>query len=240
MKPKLLITLGCSWTSGIGTSDPYHHMWPRQLGIKLGFDKLINLGIAGGSNSGAIKRFNEMVNNFPINDYDILVIFLMTEPSRFSFFIDEEVTEYRPNIPYPLNPIVSNTSFGKAYLEDVESLQDFILEQKFYVNVLESMCKTNNMDLILTSWSNAYPDFYQIHKNKDIHLFKVPRILKLHNKDLMSDCGHPNDKGQVWVMNVIIKGIKQNHSKWYSETPNENLDWEVKNKIEHWHPKTFL
>ena len=76
MKPKLLITLGCSYTSGIGTSDPYHHMWSRQLGIKLGFDKLINLGKAGASNSGCIKKFNEMVNNFPLNEYDILVIFL--------------------------------------------------------------------------------------------------------------------------------------------------------------------
>lgn len=234
--------MGCSWTTGIGTSDPYHHMWPRQLGIKLGFDKLINLGIAGGSNSGAIKRFNEMVNNFPINDYDILVIFLMTEPSRFSFFIDNKVMEYRANF-FKWEAPINDNALSRAYLEEIKSLQDVILEQKFYVNMLESMCKTNNMDLILTSWNNTYPDFYQIHKNKDIHLFKVPRILKLQNMmqtDLMSDCGHPNDKGQVWVMNVIIKGIKQNHSKWYSETPNENLDWEVKNKLEDWHPKTFL
>lgn len=222
MKPKLLITLGCSYTSGIGTSDPYHHMWPRQLGIKLGFDKLINLGKAGASNSGCIKRFNKMVNNFPLNDYDILVIFLMTEPSRFSFFIDNEVMDYRVNV------------------EELNSLQDCILEQKFYVDILESMCKLHNMDLILTSWNYSYTDFYKIHKNKQIHLFKTPKTLHPTKKDLQSECGHPNDEGQIWVTNEIIKGIKQNHSKWYSETPNENLDWEVKNKIEDWNKKQLI
>jgi hypothetical protein len=239
MKPKLLITLGCSYTSGIGTSDPYHHMWPRQLGIKLGFDKLINLGKAGASNSGCIKKFNEMVNNFPLNEYDILVIFLMTEPSRFSFFIDNEVMDYRANIPKWKNPINDNT-LSRAYLEEIKSLQDCILEQKFYVDILESMCKLHNMDLILTSWNYSYTDFYKIHKNKNIHLFKTPKTLFPTNKDLQSECGHPNDKGQVWVMNEIVKGIKQNNSKWYSETPNENLDWEVKNKIEDWQSTHFI
>lgn len=232
--------MGCSWTTGIGTSDPYQHMWPRQLGIKLGFDKLINLGKAGASNSGCIKKFNEMVNNFPLNEYDILVIFLMTEPSRFSFFIDNEVMDYRANIPKWETPINDNT-VSRAYLDEIKSLNDCLLEQKFYVNIVETICKEHNMDLILTSWTKTYPDFYRIHKNKKVHLFNTPKILVPPvDKDMYSECFHPNDKGQVWIMNEIIKGIKQNHSKWYSETPNENLDWEVKNKIRDWNKKGLI
>jgi len=240
MKPKLLITLGCSWTSGIGTSDPYHHMWPKHLGIKLGFDKLINIGKAGASNSGVVKIFNEMLDNFPINEYETLVIFYMTEPFRFSFFIDNDVYEYRANLSKRKDPIYNN-ALSRAYLDELKSIDDCLLEQKFYVNMVESMCKVHNMDLILTSWNHSYPDFYRIHKNKKIHLFNIPKILVPPvDSDMYSECFHPNDKGQVWITNQIIKGIKQNHSKWYSETPNENLDWEVKNKMEDWNKKNLI
>ena len=96
----------------------------------------------------------------------------MTEPSRFSFFIDNEVMDYRANIPKWKNPINDNT-LSRAYLEEIKSLQDCILEQKFYVDILESMCKLHNMDLILTSWNYSYTDFYKIHKKNSC--FHAPK-----------------------------------------------------------------
>jgi len=242
MKPKLLITMGCSWTTGIGTSDPYEHMWPKHLGIKLGFDKLINIGKAGNSHSGCVKVLNEMLENFSITDYETLVIFYMTEPCRFSFFTKSKngsngiISNY---VPKHTNSGDINSEITTAYINEIESIDDCLLEQKFYVNIVESICKTYNMDLILTSWNKSYPDFYRMHKNKKIHLFDIPKIL-VPPDTMWSECMHPNEKGQVWVTNQIIKGIKQNHSKWYSETPNENLDWEVKNKIKDWNKKDLI
>ena len=91
MKPKLLITLGCSWTEGVGCYVPsvyynastavtfndiepliskYHDKnkknfhefgWPNRLGKKLAFDKVINLGVGGSSNSTAVKIIYEFI-----------------------------------------------------------------------------------------------------------------------------------------------------------------------------------
>ena len=231
--------MGCSWTTGIGTSDPYEHMWPKHLGIKLGFDKLINIGKAGNSHSGCVKILNEMLENFSITDYETLVIFYMTEPFRFSFFTNGYISNYVPkDEKLGFEP---NSTITSAYLNEIKSLNDCLLEQKFYVNIVETICKEHNMDLILTSWNKTYPDFYRIHKNKKVHLFNTPKILVPPvDSDMYSECFHPNDKGQIWVTNQIIKGIKQNHSKWYSETPNENLEWEVKNKMEDWNKKDLI
>ena len=223
----VLITLGCSWTTGIGTSDPYHYMWPRLLGKQLGFDKLINLSKPGSSNSGRVKIFNEFIRSGIINQNDeILVIFFMTESFRFSFFKENGLEEFTSETE---NPIVA------GYLDLIHTFDDTLLEQKFYVNCLESMCKSNNMDLILSSWSPQYEKFYNLHDNRDIHLFKPPITLnppKVKNPNYFSEDYHPNELGQEWICNKMIEGIKKNHSKWYSETPNEDMEFYIFNELE--------
>ena len=112
MKPKLLITLGCSWTEGIGIYDTkldpktnkiiysidinkIHELsWPNRVGKKLGFNKVINLGEGKGSHSSQVKKFYEYVKNQNFRDYDVLLIFLMTDPIRISIYKNGSIKSY--------------------------------------------------------------------------------------------------------------------------------------------------
>ena len=117
MKKKLLITLGCSFTEGVGAYDlnkipsvhrpnnigndfvveryklyrPRFHMhsWSRYLQKSLNYDVLINLGLGGSSDSNAIKRFIEVFyENSLSENYDVLVVWGLTFPERISFYKD--------------------------------------------------------------------------------------------------------------------------------------------------------
>ena len=83
MKKKLLITLGCSCTEGVGcydlsinpekltylklppkelrlTRQRFHRLgWPNRVGRKINADKVLNLGVGGSSNSAHLKLFDD-------------------------------------------------------------------------------------------------------------------------------------------------------------------------------------
>ena len=223
MKPKLLITLGCSWTEGIGTKDPIKSSWPRKLGELLGFDKVINLGKAGSSNSGQIKLFYEYLYSNSFSEYEVLVLFYMTEPSRFSFYSEGEIKNFMITQDWNLHPL------EREYLNIVNDIEiDPTLEQVFYTRTLEQSCKTNNFDLIVTSWVGVYHLFFKLYGNNKINLFRNPSpVLPPIDKDITyyAPCSHPNEKGYEWIANEMVKGIKENHSKWYNPTPNHRIEY---------------
>jgi len=71
--------------------------------------------------------------------------------------------------------------------------------------------------------------FFSLYKNTKRHLFPSIRILlPPRNKELTyySPCFHPNELGYEWMSDEIVKGIKQKHPKWYSESPNPNIEME--------------
>ena len=96
MKKNLLVTLGCSFTEGVGCYDmennptdkvfwemdkeeaaihiPHFHKygWPNLVGGQLGFDNVLNLGFGGSANSEHVKKFVERV----IGKYEEFNIFL--------------------------------------------------------------------------------------------------------------------------------------------------------------------
>lgn len=260
MKPKLLITLGCSWTEGVGCYYPpinynintpsdyvekidviekyrnenlhnfHKYGWPNKLGIKLGFDKVVNLGYGGASNSYSIKILYEYLAQANIEKYETLIVWLMTEPVRFSFYIDGKLKNYL-KIDGIENPLAA------AYLDEITSIDlDPLLEHKFYLKTLETLCELKNIGLVVTSWNNSYKDLYKIYKSKS-YLHKTPIVLeppliKNENGDLKnySFCSHPNENGYEWIANEMIKGIKKNHRKWYSEKENPNIQWEYHGK----------
>jgi len=256
MKPKLLITLGCSWTEGVGCyiiPMPYdikkrkskescqslvdsdliknfdkHHKfsWSNKVGELLGFDKVINLARYGTSNSHNLKTFFQYVERNNLEDYEILVIWMMTEPSRFSFYTDGIVESFQPSHP-------EEQPISQEYLKIVKDIdKDPILEQKFYLKSMESFCQINGFDLITTSWHDTFPLLFKYYKSPT-YLYKTPHKLqppldKDENDYLVnySFCSHPNENGYTWIANKIVEGIKQNHPKWYSDTPNPNIEWE--------------
>jgi len=230
-KQNLLITLGCSWTEGVGIyeslnvtdttkdKDLFHRLgWPNRVGETLGFDKVVNLGYGGASNSSQVKLFYEYIKKINLNNYNILVIFMMTDPVRFSFFIDKSIKSYTLSN--------KNQKMMQSYLNEIkDNLWDLLLEQKFYIESLENLCLNKDIYLILTSWNETYMQFRKIHNNKN-HLFKETNEIKPPIKNNYSFCGHPNANGYEWISKKIIEGIKENHPNWYGKKTNKNLKWE--------------
>jgi len=115
MKKKALITMGCSFTEGVGCYD-YSQLpdnktveelnsaefskyygtqldnflegsWGTHLQKLMGYDLHINCGIGGSSNSHQLKNFMDTMANWPdLTEYDVLVIWQMTYSHRFSFY----------------------------------------------------------------------------------------------------------------------------------------------------------
>jgi hypothetical protein len=258
MKPKLLITLGCSWTKGVGcyktevnyntnkllsneeienlnyihyqqSYDNFHEFgWPNRLGRKLGFDKVVNLGMAGGSNSSSVKIIYEYLEREDISKYETLIVWLMTEPTRFSFYSDGVLEDFQ------ISQEIRNPMMYE-YLKFIKNIKlDPILEQKFYLKTLENFCKVHDIDLITTSWNEAFVDLFQFYRSKT-YLHKTPKLMMppfTKNDDgyltNWAYCSHPNKNGYEWIANEMVKGIKENHSKWYSGIQNENIEWEFK------------
>lgn len=263
MKPKLLITLGCSWTEGVGcyntdlnyntnklisyqeiekleneyyeqSYDNFHEFgWPNRLGRKLGFDKVVNLGMGGGSNSSSVKIIYEYLEQEDISNYETLVVWLMTEPLRFSFYSGGVLNDFHNSSE--IKPMM------REYLNFIENVKlDPILEQKFYLKTLENFCKVNNLDLITTSWSETFLDLFYLYRSKT-YLYNRPKLMlppfiKNENGDLVnySFCSHPNQNGYEWIANEMVKGIKENHHKWYSKDENENIEWEFQGRPRLW------
>jgi len=258
MKPKLLITLGCSWTEGVGCFEPqinykvnkpmsekekdeisskfyiqnldnfHKNGWPIRVGKKLGFDKVINLGFGGASHSFSVKRLYEYFEDSLTEKYDILIIWLMTEPTRFSFYLNGRINNFLTDCEFGM-------SIMKEYLKLIKYMNiDPLLEQKFYIETVENFCKLKGIDLIITSWNESFLDFFRMYKSKS-YLHKIPIIIKppfeLNLDGYLvnySYCSHPNHQGYEWIANEMVKGIKENHDKWYSEIENEKLQYEFK------------
>lgn len=229
----LLITLGCSWTEGVGIyrkniknnkieyifDSEYMHQngWPIKVGKKLGFDEVINLGEGKGSHSSQVKKFYEYINYNDLSDYNILVIFLMTDPVRISFYKNKKIKSYSMSD--------KDIPLMASYLSEIDdTLWDLLLEQKFYIQTLENICKVKNIDLILSSWNNTYREFIKIHHNSN-HLFKDDFILSPPLKNNYSHCSHPNINGYDWISNKIVKGIKNNFKKWDFGKVNDTIKY---------------
>lgn len=106
---KLLVTIGDSWTEGVGCYLPefldkngnstlplgeiYEKSQPRFLEYSwanvcakyLGYD-LINLGSGGASNSACAKKLLEGQHDWKSKYTKVVIVFLLSDPMRFSFY----------------------------------------------------------------------------------------------------------------------------------------------------------
>lgn len=263
MNQRLLITLGCSWTEGVGCYIPkvyydtnnilsinqidkqfkslshnrpnFHEFgWPNRVGKKLGFDKVVNLGSGGGSNSASLKMLQEYYEDANLENYDIFIIWMLTEPSRFSFYNDGRVKNYLPSLQ-------GHSKLSDEYLKEIKNINlDTLLEQKFYMKSIEDFCVRYNIQLLFTSWHDTYPLLNKLYKT-DKYLNKKPTIIrppftKLDNGFLKyySFCSHPNQDGYNWMSDEIVRLIKKHHKNWYTSEKNI-IEWEwlgdaIKNK----------
>jgi len=238
VKKKLLITLGCSVTEGQGcwggtiksrpslaqmsnlSSNDLKRFrkfgWPNRVGKKLGFDKVINLARGGGSNSGQIKLLYER----EYSDWDVYVIWMMTDSSRFSFYINKTIKDYVPNFIH--------NSLSKGYVEEIVDIEaDTVLESLFYVDVLRNLCKVRGYNLLITYWNKETKNVQGLDTNSENYLYKSPKELFPPIKsDLISPCMHPSENGHEWIANEMVREIKERHKHFIQGDSKENIEWE--------------
>jgi hypothetical protein len=163
MKKKLLITLGCSFTEGVGCYNPelvlklkagiidrseledlsfdrFHaNSWPPRLQKKLNYDHLINIGKGGSGESYQFKRFIEEFGGQDLSEeYEVLVCWLQQPPGRLSFYRAGLLTTIHPSNP---KPFYDEDYLGKAYAMFIREIDlDMCLEQVMHIKAIRDIC----------------------------------------------------------------------------------------------------
>lgn len=250
MKKKLLVTLGDSYTEGVGCYDMtrmpegvkynglkkedreyqeerFHRLgWPNRVGKALGFDKVLNLGLGGSSISFSAKMLVEkVVGNPNYSDFDIFIIWMGTEPTRFSFFDGYTLKNFRPsNDPH-------TSSFSREYLNCIKDpTLGGLNEQVFYTKVVEQVCQNNSYRLLIVNWNKTIEQFMRLYPSKYL-LFPEPlsvlsRIRFQDPQDFSPICRHPNENGYKKIADMIVKGIQKYRPEFVVGPEKEEIDWE--------------
>lgn len=232
----LLITIGDSWTEGVGcydtdTLDDFHKKkidqqelylrsrkggsfskgsWPYQLSNFLNCD-LINLGAGGDANSSSAKRliqdYHEVVSK-KIQDYKkINLIWLLTSPDRFGFYSDNTIVNFLSTSPHQ---IVKNY-FTEVNKNDLDNY----LETAFYLRSVYWYCKANRINFMYGSAFNTILPLNEIYNTEEnfhnyISYDCVSKYLDDNNKRVWAHCGHPNSDGYYIIANKIFQIMNHN------------------------------
>jgi len=235
MKENLLITIGDSWTEGLGAysdaalaqykqdkdldrlQQPTDYMrqnsWPTQLAAILDYD-LVNFGVRGSANSAHAKW---LLNEDKFSQYKkVQVIWLLSEPYRFSFISE--------NNPYSYNGILSISPIGLTndrmdrgpkmkdfaftYLQLVE-MGDVIAETQFYIQVVENYCQVMNYGLLI---GNAFSPVqftsdYNLHTNQSYNSMReFLEGVDMETGSVVSPvCAHPNALGYKYIAEELAR-----------------------------------
>jgi hypothetical protein len=252
MKKKLLITMGCSFTEGVGCYDPevvsykvgdkikykkteevyyiskerfHKYSWPSYLQKQLNYDILINLGFGGSSTSGNVKVWFEKYYDKNFSDeFDVLLLWLLPSPTRFSFYRDSTVMNINPLMEKNIYNVYSY-DIGKEYLNFIDNLDiDPILEQIFYIKIMEEHCISKKYKFLYTPINFQQNIFFEKFHNIN-HMMKFnqsifPNLKENSNmKSLV--CDHPNEFGYEYISTRLYNWIKENEPELISETtPN--------------------
>ena len=249
-KQNLLITMGCSYTEGVGCydynlfteteknkkkfsndevgdlydihRDNFHKMsWPNRVGKKLGFDKVLNLGVGGGSASGQLKKFMQIYDEERISKYNVTIIWMLSFSSRFSF--------YSQGWPRDLQMGASNklSKYYTQFLDNIEN--DTTLEQLFYLKCMENVCENKNYNLITVHMDQKTDGLLKfLHKSKT-YLFDDPKSIffKLNRSKYFSPiCNHPNEIGYEMVSEILVNQIQRKFPNYIPKVLSNNTTFE--------------
>ena len=251
MKKKLLITLGCSFTEGVGCWDveslpknfsndgsvnygtvkeknrPRFHKlgWPNRLGKKLGYDKVINLGLGGSSTSGQAKWFFTQYLNKDFSDWDVLVVWLMTEPSRISFYKNTEIVNQMSN---PANS--ENYAFDGyiKFLSDSNTFrEDLVLEQLFYRNIIKTICEQKSYNfLTFNLHSEAHNHIFHRFNPNDKTYSPIHVDPAAPDEYFSKICQHWNELGYEYVATNMFNWINFKHKHLVNPNFEGEFTWE--------------
>jgi hypothetical protein len=233
----LLITLGDSWTQGVGCyPDEFlkqfysgkitaiqlgelaydvdyfsKRSWPAQLSQDIKYD-LINLAKGGSANSFSAKtllsEFDEDLSKYK----NVVVVWILSEPSRFSFYSNNIIQSWLPAWPHQNR--ASTYKFLQSYFEEVApSFNDDVKETEFYLKAVDYYCKAKGYKFAYGSAFTNFEGFEDISNN--IHKYTTYKNFNvmLSNIDkcaLYAPCGHPNEVGYQYMSTAIGQLLKTN------------------------------
>lgn len=263
MKKKMLITLGCSYTEGVGCYEPHlldnfgnikdevdiatayklslprfhNEGWPVKLQKLLKYNHLVNLGAGAASNLYTIKHLIEFLPqwNTPhvTENYDVLVIWMMTHFNRQSVYQKGRLHNVGPNNISP------DIDFLNAYLS-LLSEKDLLLENLFALRTVQYICELNNFTFMYINADTAEGrliDTYNTKLSLNKHFFQqhpgVLGILHLDEK-YRSFCDHPNELGYSIVAQRIFDTINVIHPELVNVTTPEKFTMEYKGAPRQW------
>lgn len=233
-KKNLLITIGDSWTEGVGNYNPElikdfkkgdrmsdemytankpyfgENSYGAVLANLLDCD-LINLGRGGASNATTVKDF---INGHDLNyleRYDsVTVIFLMTEWARLGLYSNGYITDFSVN---GVGEVAMK--FALHYVEHIYGGDmDGMLEAKFFVKALDAFCKTKSYKFLygqaftnITEFDKIYNSSNNLHNYMEERSFS--KVLEYPTDYAM--CGHPNQRGYKIIAKRIYDIIAKNN-----------------------------
>ena len=231
---KVLITLGCSHTEGVGAYDlsevsdtdkqkmkkqgfvPISFYqdnldnflkgsWGSHLQEKIGASTFYNIGLGGDSNSGQAKLFYDVVELLDLQNKDVLVVFLMTYSHRFSY--------YKNGIPATV-PFGEDSLYIKEHLKFISPDVEFnnACEQYFYLRTVTNLCKTKGFQFCIAKveeddglYGLMTDDLKDSFIKEDIF---TRYINEFEYPDLQSKiCGHLNSDGYDEVATQLFTHI---------------------------------
>jgi len=260
MKKKLLITLGCSFTEGVGCYEPslldekgkpinsnnvnmyglsrdrfHSEGWPAKLQKKLQYDCMWNLGKGGTANSESVKKWIERFSNKNLSEeYDVLVLWMVTFSTRISFYRNSEISSILTNFS-GLPPVYKNLS--ESYINFLgDGIKDSCLESYFYVSVIENLCRLSNYNFLYINVAADEGQYLDSFMQSSSSLNAARAIMYpehhgiLHgfitdsDLDTVAWCGHPNEKGYDMLAERLFNLISHNHPHLINSIPPEKYE----------------
>ncbi len=251
----VLITVGCSFTEGVGCYDysslnnknpndlsekehsKYYGTqldnflmgsWGTHLQKMLRYDLHINCGIGGSSNSHQIKNFMDTMVSWPdLSKSNVLVIWQMTYPHRFSFYNHGRPKTFGFNLKAPFDPVHSN--FIKEFVMNMSNTdfdRDMAFESLFYLRCMRDICKVNGYNFLFSTVGepvfddvlrnyldkNTLKNFIEIYDEEEDE--KVSPLAYGYARGT-AHCGHPMSDG--------YKDMAEEYHKWITQYREELL-----------------
>ena len=193
-----MVFLGCSFTSGLGLSNPATHYATQ---VAQHFDKkLLNLARAGGSNNLVFDRFTQL--NFHENQ---LVVVQLTTPDRIHYCNESRQL-------YPI--MFSDKKLDKNLLRTLINLyhKDFLFyEILVKMRALISMARAKKLRLVFWLINYKNPDMYSRLDQTYFYNMKefVPASwMADYMIDKAEDGLHPGIESNKFIANTLIKYIE--------------------------------
>jgi len=206
-KGKRLVTFGCSYTGYVTAT------WADYMGAN--FEKYMNYGQGGASNTFIMNRFIEVNSNLNLNDSDYVVV-MFTNIDRFSF-------RNKDNWHHGGN-IYLNDRIPKNFIDDIWSPEWSVYESYIaYKTVKEILTLKNIKHTILTSMNNSIiEEDFKKHRLMTTYLKYMKDVLDV--KESMDDWKLRNYKNKS-------EYVKYADRDEYDTHPTQKMHYEYLKEI---------